>query len=128
MTSYTKKLYEIAPSATRQIRRRELHDYRWGGSTRNVTLASFGVEVAKAAPAMAGAAFGQRLTSPALPAFYVKSQGYPAKVIHAADSFAARREYADHYKVPVTHVTAVMRGQRSASGASASAARSLPSR
>jgi hypothetical protein len=119
MTSYTKKLYEIAPSAARQIRRRELHDYRWGGSARNVTLASFGVEVAKAAAPMGAAAFGQRLASPALTAFYVKSQGYPAKVILAADSFAARREYADHYKVPVTHVTAVMRSERS---------RSLPSR
>lgn len=107
MTSYTNKLHHLSPVAARQIRRRELRDYRYGCA---VTLAFCTLDVP----------FGTRETIPSTTAFYVKSQGFPARVISAADSFAARREYADFYKVPVTHVTATARSYRSGNSQSVS--------
>lgn len=113
MTSYTNKLYYIAPHAARQIRRRELHNFRYGGSARNITLATYTLPEDDRGCAPMGAQpcnqFGQRSEQPALLPFFVKRQGMPAHVLHAADAFAARREYADHYGVPVTQVTAVQR-------------------
>lgn len=38
MTSFTRKLYRTAPAAAKQLRRHELHNYRYG---KNVTLAQF---------------------------------------------------------------------------------------
>jgi hypothetical protein len=99
MTSYTKKLHRISPVAARQIRRRELHEYRYGCTA---ALALFTPEPV----------FGIRPSVPSTTPFYVKSQGMPARVISAADSFAARREYADFYKLPITCVTATARSYR----------------
>lgn len=38
MTSFTRKLYRVDPAAAKQLRRYELHNYRYG---KNVTLTQF---------------------------------------------------------------------------------------
>lgn len=127
MTSFTRKLYDVAPAEAQRIRRQEFRDYRYG---KNVTLAQFtpnahdlpfrttssstsqaryGVGAGLAAPS-----FGTRLTPPALPAYECWAPGgegsasapKPKSIVWAADSFAARKQYAEHHQIAVSEVAA----------------------
>lgn len=103
MTSFTRKLYSDHPAAALELHRRELLQYRSGRY--HVT-----------APALGVVSFGTRETPPTGTAYFVSAPelGLPTRVLHASDSFAARRQYADHYKVAVVEVMAVSREQRPA--------------
>lgn len=102
MTSFTRKLYEVSPAAAVQLRRENLHDYRYG---KNVTLATFH----PASHSIAAApSFGTRSTPPVLPAYecWAPELGKPKQIVRAADSFAARQEYARHHQIGVTDCAA----------------------
>lgn len=131
MTSFTRKLHEIAPAAAQEIRRQSYRDYRYG---KNVTLAMFTPEahnlpfrttssstaqprygfgaglaaLHSASPSGSVTAFGKREVAPSLPAYecWAPELGKPRQIVWAADSFAARTQYAAHHQITVSDVTA----------------------
>lgn len=96
MTSYTKKLYESNPNAATLIHRQQYGAYR-DGNAGAVTLA-FSAE----------GQFGKRAMPPVLPAYecWAPELGKPKAILRAADSFAARKEYARYHQIAVTQVAA----------------------
>lgn len=100
MTSYTKKLYERDPALAHTLRKNELEAYRYG---RHVTLACFTPAAHDTDPV-----FGKRTTTPPLPAYecWAPELGKPKAIVRAADSFAARKEYAAYHQIAVVEVAA----------------------
>lgn len=116
MTSYTRKLYQFSPSAATELHRQELRDYRYGKRVALATCVTMpanpkgwdevdGIslpsvngwaELPPAARSPAPAQFGKRAMPPVLPAYecWAPELGVPKAIVRAADSFAARQEYA----------------------------------
>ena len=100
MTSFTRKLYNRDPAAAQAFARAQQFEHRlvYG---KNVTLAQF-------TPAREGTSqpFGKRTTPPTLPAYFCWAPVFklPKSVVHAVNSFEARKVYAAHHGVGVTDV------------------------